>query len=90
MFGTMRLYAPPEFAPLNLWTNPGGAIAAAEVPGVRPDDLEISIRRDAVTLLGSRKEKVEDAAILRQERMTGSFIGSASHGLDNPPLEEDD
>ena len=74
MFGTMRFYPPPEFPLLNLWTNPDGAIVAAEVPGVSPDDLEISIRRDTVTLRGTRKaEATDDAVVLRQERMTGSF-----------------
>jgi HSP20 family protein len=74
MFGTMRFYPPPEFPLLNLWTNPDGAIVAAEVPGVSPDDLEISIRRDTVTLRGTRKgEPTDDAVVLRQERRTGSF-----------------
>jgi HSP20 family protein len=74
MFGTMRFYPPPEFPLLNIWTNPDGAIVAAEVPGVSADDLEISIRRDTVTLRGTRKgEPSEDAVVLRQERMTGSF-----------------
>jgi HSP20 family protein len=74
MFGTMRFYPPPEFPLLNLWTNPDGAIVAAEVPGVSADDLEISIRRDTVTLRGTRKgEPTEDAVVLRQERVTGPF-----------------
>ena len=74
MFGTMRFYPPPEFPLLNLWTNPDGAIIKAEVPGVSADDLEISIRRDTVTLRGTRKgEPTEDAVVLRQERVTGSF-----------------
>jgi HSP20 family protein len=74
MFGTMRFYPPPEFPLLNIWTNPDGAIVAAEVPGVSADDLEISIRRDTVTLRGTRKgEPTEDAVVLRQERVTGSF-----------------
>jgi HSP20 family protein len=74
MFGTMRFYPPPELPLLNLWTNPDGAIVAAEVPGVSADDLEISIRRDTVTLRGTRKdEPTEDAVVLRQERVTGSF-----------------
>src|ERR1700710_503026 len=74
MFGTMRFYPPPEFPLLNLWTNSDGAIVAAELPGVSPDDLEISIRRDTVTLRGTRKaQPTDDAVVLRQERMTGSF-----------------
>jgi HSP20 family protein len=74
MFGTMRFYPPPELPLLNLWTNPDGAIIKAEVPGVSADDLEISIRRDTVTLRGTRKgEPTEDAVVLRQERVTGPF-----------------
>jgi HSP20 family protein len=74
MFGTMRFYPPPELPLLNLWTNPDGAIVAAEVPGVSPDDLEISIRRDTVALRGTRKgEPTEDTVVLRQERVTGPF-----------------
>ena len=74
MFGTMRFYPPPELPLLNLWTNPDGAIVAAEVPGVIPDDLEISIRRNTITLRGTRKgEPTEDAVVLRQERVTGPF-----------------
>jgi HSP20 family protein len=74
MFGTMRFYPPPELPLLNLWTNPDGAIVAAEVPGVSPDDMEISIRRDTITLRGTRKgEPTEDAVLLRQERVTGPF-----------------
>jgi HSP20 family protein len=74
MFGTMRFYPPPELPLLNLWTNPDGAIIKAEVPGVNADDLEITIRRDTVTLRGTRKgEPTEDAVVLRQERMIGSF-----------------
>jgi HSP20 family protein len=74
MLGTMRFYPPPELPLLNLWTNPDGAIVAAEVPGVSAEDLEISIRRDTITLRGTRKgEPTEDAVVLRQERVTGPF-----------------
>jgi HSP20 family protein len=74
MFGTMRFYPPPELPLLNLWTNPDGAILAAEVPGVSADDMEISLRRDTITLRGARKgEPTEDAVVLLQERVTGPF-----------------
>lgn len=75
MFGTMRFYPPPEFPPLNLWTNPEGAIVAAEVPGVGPEDLDITIRRDTVTLRGTRLAEPtnETVSALRQERVTGPF-----------------
>ncbi len=74
MFGAMRFYPPPELPLLNLWTNPDGAIVTVEVPGVSAEDLEISIRRDTITLRGTRQgEPTEGAVVLRQERMTGPF-----------------
>ena len=75
MFGAMRPIPPPEFPLLNLWTSPDGAIVSAEVPGVNPEDLDITIRRDTVTLRGTRPtEPVDDSStVLRQERNTGSF-----------------
>jgi HSP20 family protein len=75
LFGGLRFYLKPEFPLLNLWTSPDGAIVAAEVPGVKPEDLDITIRRDTVTLRGSRvPEPTDDStAALRQERMHGNF-----------------
>jgi HSP20 family protein len=75
MFGNMRFYPPPEFPLLNLWTNPDGAIVAAEVPGVSPEDLDITIRRDIVTLRGKRPPEPanESVTVQQQERMTGPF-----------------
>jgi HSP20 family protein len=75
MFGTMRFYPPPEFPLLNLWTNPEGAIVAAEVPGVISEDLDITIRRDTITLRGTRKgEPTDDSVVVqRRERVIGPF-----------------
>jgi HSP20 family protein len=63
---------------LNLGTSPDGAIVAAEVPGVKPEELDITIQRDIVTLRGSRTPEPtnDSAAILRQERMHGNFARS--------------
>jgi HSP20 family protein len=75
LFGGLRLQPSDEFPPLNLWTGPEGAILAAEVPGVAPEELDITIRRDIVTLRGVRKpEAVDDRAVVqRQERVLGTF-----------------
>ena len=54
LFGRLGSYPRPEFPLLNLWTSHDGAIVAAEVPGVNPEDLDITIRRDTVTLRGTR------------------------------------
>ncbi len=74
LFG-LRFYPRPEFPMMNLWTGPNGAVLAAQVPGVSPEELEITIRGDAVTLRGSRPPEVseESTVVQRQERMHGAF-----------------
>ena len=75
MSSGLRFYTAPEFPMLNLWTSPDGAILAAEVPGIAPESLDITIRRDTVTVRGTRPEQPaeEGAAWIRHERMHGAF-----------------
>jgi HSP20 family protein len=75
LFGGLRISATTEFPLLNLWTSPDGAIVAAEVPGVVPEDLDITIRRDTVIVRGTRPpEPVDQGTVVqRQERTHGSF-----------------
>jgi HSP20 family protein len=75
LFGGLRFYPATDFPLLNLWTGPDGAIVAAEVPGVAPENLDITIRRDTVTVGGNRPpETVDDGTLVqRQERMHGAF-----------------
>lgn len=75
LFSGLRFYAAAEFPPLNLWTSPEGAILAAEVPGVAPEDLDVTIRRDTVILRGNRPSlPTDDGPVLhRRERTLGPF-----------------
>ena len=75
LFGGLRISATTEFPLLNLWTSPDGAIVAAEVPGVVPEDLDITIRRDTVIVRGTRPpEPVDQGTVAqRQERTHGPF-----------------
>ncbi|MHC4627330.1 MAG: Hsp20/alpha crystallin family protein, partial [Planctomycetota bacterium] len=46
----------------------------AEIPGVKADDLDLSVLNDSVTLKGQRNAHVgENDRYYRRERMTGSF-----------------
>ena len=73
--GGLTFYPRPEFPALNLWTGPEGAVVALEVPGVSAEALDITIRRDTITVHGNRPaEQTDDrTVVLRQERMTGAF-----------------
>ena len=47
----------------------------AEMPGVAPEDLDIAVHQNTVTLRGRRPAPTlaEDSVIHRQERTTGAF-----------------
>jgi HSP20 family protein len=79
LFGDLRLSPWTEFPPVNLWTNPEGAILTAAIPGVPKDEIDIAVHRDTVTIRGNRKldiENEEEATILREERNHGPFVRS--------------
>lgn len=62
------------FPALNLYETPEAFVLTAEVPGVAPEDLEISLEGSTLTLRGERKAtELEDASVHRSERLTGSF-----------------
>jgi HSP20 family protein len=67
--------AAPSYPAMNVWTNEDGGIVTAELPGVDPGDIEISVRDDTLTLRGSRKavELEEGTTYHRRERGSGAF-----------------
>ena len=66
----------PTFPAINVWTNDReGVVVTAELPGVNPDDIDISVTADTMTLSGERRaeEMAESAKYHRQERTYGKF-----------------
>jgi HSP20 family protein len=76
--GDAPLAAPAEFPLINVWTSENGAIVRAEIPGVAPEDVDISLVNDTLTLRGSRNpdELNEGESRHRQERGYGQFTRS--------------
>ncbi|MFM8323010.1 MAG: Hsp20/alpha crystallin family protein [Chloroflexota bacterium] len=73
-------YAPtrrsaPTYPALNVWSNQDGLLVTAEVPGVSPQDIEISVVGDTLTLQGERKfdQGGDEQRYHRQERGYGRF-----------------
>jgi|ERR1043165_747119 HSP20 family protein len=64
-----------EFPALNVWANENGAVARGELPGMGPENIEISVLNDTLTLKGSRKgeELKPEDQWLRHERLHGEF-----------------
>lgn len=73
-----RTHAAPSYPALNVWTSNEGLMLTAEVPGVHPEDIDISVVGETLTLSGSRKpdELKEGARYHRQERGYGNFSRS--------------
>ncbi len=63
---------------MNVWANEDGAIVTAELPGVAPEDMDISVVEDTLTVSGSREpvELEEGEVYHRRERGSGKFTRS--------------
>jgi HSP20 family protein len=68
-------YRAAVFPPINVTEDEGNLYVRAELPGIQPEDLEISVEGDALTLRGERKlsQTGESANYHRREREGGSF-----------------
>jgi HSP20 family protein len=75
LFDNLRLLAPAQFPAMNIWAGPDGAVVTVEIPGVVPEELDIAVHQNTVTLRGRRptEQLAEDAVVHRQERITGPF-----------------
>ena len=64
------------YPPVNLFESAEGYVLTAEIPGVAPDSIDVSIEGSTVTLSGERKIEYaagEGTAVHRRERQTGNF-----------------
>ena len=64
------------FPPVNLYQTDEGYVLTAELPGVLPENIDVSIEGSTITLSGERKiEHIagDGVAVHRRERQSGSF-----------------
>ena len=63
------------YPPLNVWSTADGLVLDAEMPGVDPQDVEISVVGDELSLRGkvNAQEPAEGETVLRRERPAGEF-----------------
>jgi len=64
------------FPPVNLYETADTYILTAELPGVSPDDIEVTLEGSTITLRGERKidhRSLESSSLHRRERQTGGF-----------------
>lgn len=62
------------FPAINVYDRGESIMLTAEIPGVKADDLDLSVLNDSVTLKGQRTDGAgEEDRYYRKERMTGYF-----------------
>jgi HSP20 family protein len=65
----------PSDLPLDVYETDDGFVVTASLPGVKPEEVEITITGDTLTIKGETKSEtvVENTNYLRQERRFGAF-----------------
>jgi HSP20 family protein len=68
----------PTFPAMNIYTNEQAEIVTAEMPGFKPEDIEINVVGETLTISGERQDKnmESNAEYHRQERSYGKFTRS--------------
>jgi HSP20 family protein len=58
----------------------GNVILRADIPGIKPDDVKVTVEDDVLTVSGEHSEESEDEKgdYMRRERRYGSFSRSMS------------
>lgn len=63
------------FPSFNIWNNAEGAMLTSELPGVKVEDIELTVTGDVVTVKGTRKNTLgEKDRYVRRERPEGEFV----------------
>ena len=71
--GGLSTNAAQEFPPVNLWLGENSVAVTAELPGIAPDDVDLTVRENTLTLKGERKSQDETSVWHRRERPSGRF-----------------
>jgi HSP20 family protein len=72
-----------SYAPaLELAETDEGFVVRAEVPGLAPEDVQITVEDDVLTIRGEKKAESEekDGKVVRTERRFGKFVRTVEFG----------
>jgi HSP20 family protein len=86
-----RREAKTTFAPaVDIWEDEAAIYVRAELPGVRSEDVDVTVENDLLTLKGERKlDRAEQASYHRVETAYGNFTRSFAlpKGVDASAIE---
>ena len=73
-----RLRTAPSYPAINIWASEDDQFMSAEMPGVRVEDIDISVEGNTLTISGERgsDDIPENALFHRRERGYGKFSRS--------------
>jgi HSP20 family protein len=77
-FNPERSRTAGSFPAINAWTNDELEVVTAELPGVDPNDLDLNVVGDVLTISGKRspEDASEEVVYHRRERVCGEFSRS--------------
>ena len=76
----------PFRLPLDVYTTPEEIVINASLPGLTPDEVDIALEGDTLTIRGASRPPLENVDYLFQERGFGSFSRTLTL---NVPVEAD-
>jgi len=76
----------PFRLPLDVYTTPEEIVISASLPGLTPDEVDIVIEGDALSIRGELRPPLENVEYLFQERPYGAFSRTLTL---NVPVEAD-
>src|SRR5260221_2552080 len=59
--------------PIDAFSTDDAIVIQADVPGLNPEELEVTLEGDVLTIRGELKNRAEDRTYLLHERATGQF-----------------
>ncbi|MGQ9585542.1 MAG: Hsp20/alpha crystallin family protein [Anaerolineae bacterium] len=68
----------PARLPLDVYTTPDEIVVLAPIPGVKPEDVEITLEGEVLTIRGEIKAPIENVDYIMQERWYGPFSRTLS------------
>ncbi len=74
------------YLPLDIYTTKDAVVIRASVPGINPDDVEITVEGSTVTIRGETQPPKEEGTYLLQEQRYGPFARSIDLSL---PVQAD-
>ena len=74
-FGGFRWAPAAEYPAINVWRGEDGIAVTAEIPGVRLDEVDITVHQNTLTIKGGREPEAREpeVAFHRREREYGAF-----------------